>query len=65
VPIEKLTAARPDYLVVSEALMVAEDQGQAIFLHPTMRCLYPAGKRLIVPDVFSICSGPSTPALID
>jgi len=65
VPIEKLIAARPDYLVVSEALTVAEDQGQAIFLHPTMRRLYPAGKRLIVPDVFSICSGPSTPALID
>ena len=65
VPIEKLIAARPDYLVVSEALTVAEDQGQTIFLHPTMRRLYPAGKRLIVPDVFFICPGPSTPTLID
>lgn len=65
VPLEKLVKARPNYLVVSEAIAVAEDQGQALFLHPAVTRLYPPKKRLVIPDVLSICAGPSTPALID
>jgi iron complex transport system substrate-binding protein len=65
VPLEKLIDMRPDYLVVSEALSIAEDQGQALLLHPAITRLYPLEKRLIIPDVLSICAGASTPALID
>lgn len=65
VPLEKLIRARPDYLVVSDLLLSAEDQGQALLLHPAVMQLYPAQKRLLVPDVLAVCSGPATPALID
>lgn len=65
VPLEKFIQARPDYLVVSEAIALAEDQGQALFLHPAVTRLYPPNKRLIIPDALSICAGPATPALIE
>ena len=65
VPLEKLVDMRPDYLVLSGAIAIAEDQGQALLLHPAITRLYPPEKRLIIPDVLSICAGSSTPALID
>ena len=65
VPLEKLVETRPDYLVVSEAIAIAEDQGQALLLHPAITRLYPPKKMLIIPDALSICAGSSTPALID
>lgn len=65
VPLEKLIEARPDYLVVSEAIAFAEDQGQALFLHPAVTRLYPPMRRLIIPDALAICAGPATPALIN
>lgn len=64
VPLEQLVKARPEYLVVSDAIALAEDQGRAFLLHPAVMRLYPAMKRLIIPDVLSICPGPATPALI-
>lgn len=64
-PLEKLVKTRPDYFFVSETIAIAEDQGQALLLHPAITCFYPPKKRLIIPDALSICAGSSTPALID
>lgn len=64
VSLEALVAARPDYLIVSEADQRAEDEGQALLVHPALEALYPAARRLVAPDRLTLCDGPSTPALI-
>lgn len=64
VSLEALVAARPDYLIVSDADQRAEDEGQALLVHPALEALYPPDRRLVVPDRLTLCDGPSTPALI-
>ena len=64
VSLEALVAARPDYLIVSDADQRAEDEGEALLVHPALAALYPPDRRLVAPDRLTICDGPSTPALI-
>lgn len=64
VSLEALVAARPDYLIVSEHEAEAMDQGQAFLAHPALARLWPAARRLVLPDRLTICGGPSTPALV-
>ena len=64
VSMEKLVAARPDYLIVSDADPVAQDQGQAFLLHPALVRLWPPSRRIVAPDRLTICGGPSSAALI-
>ena len=64
VPLEQLVAAHPDFVVVSDSRGEAEDQGTALLQHPALRTLYPAHKRLVLPDRLTICGGPATPDLI-
>ena len=63
--LEALLRARPDYLIVSNADMLAMDQGQAFLAHPALQKLWPREKRLALDDSLSICGGPSTPQMID
>ncbi len=65
VSLETLLMARPDYLIVSQGDFSAMDQGQALLAHPALRAAWPRDKRLVLPDRLTICSGPSTPALIE
>ena len=64
VPLEKLVAAKPDFIIVSDARGQAEDQGTALLQHPALAALYPRDKRLVLPDRLTICGGPATPELI-
>ena len=64
VPLEALIKTKPDFIVVSDPRMKAEDQGTALLQHPALRSLYPARKRLVLPDRLTICGGPATPDLI-
>ena len=64
VTLEALVAARPDYLIVSDEDQRAEDEGEALLVHPALEALYPPERRLVAPDRLTICDGPSTPALI-
>lgn len=65
VTLEALIAARPDYLIVSDEDQRAEDEGQALLVHPALEALYPPERRLVAPERLTICDGPSTPALIE
>lgn len=64
VTLEAILKARPDYLIVSDLDAGAEDQGQAFLQHPALARLYPAARRLVLPDRLTLCGGPSTPDLI-
>ena len=64
-PIEKVIAARPDYLIVADLDASAADQGKELLLHPALAALYPAERRLVSSDPMTLCAGPATPAAID
>lgn len=64
-PLETVIKLRPDLLVVSEEGDIAVDQGQAFLLHPALEKLYPLHKRIAIPDVLTVCDGPSLTAALD
>lgn len=63
--IEKVVAARPDFLIVSDLDASAPDQGKELLLHPALQALYPPSRRLVSSDPMTLCAGPATPAAID
>ena len=65
VPLERLVADPPDYIVVSVAAGHAEDQGSALLAHPALARIYPPTHRIVLPDKLTVCGGPSLPAALD
>jgi iron complex transport system substrate-binding protein len=65
VPLERLVATGPDYLVVASSDAEAEDQGTALLAHPAVMALYPPEKRIVLPEMLTVCAGPSLPAALD
>jgi iron complex transport system substrate-binding protein len=65
VPLEKLIATPPDYLLVSSLAAPAEDQGSALLAHPALAATFPAAKRIALPERLTVCGGPSLPAALD
>jgi iron complex transport system substrate-binding protein len=65
VPLERLVADAPDYLLMSESDRHGLDQGSALLWHPALVAVVPPERRLYVPANLTICSGPSTPHAID
>jgi iron complex transport system substrate-binding protein len=61
VPLERLVAAAPDYIVVSSTSANAEDQGTALLAHPALAALFPPERRIALPDRLTVCAGPATP----
>lgn len=55
--LEAIISVRPDLLLLSEQDDFAEDQGRAFLLHPVLERLYPAEKRLFVPERLTVCGG--------
>ncbi|MFD2184006.1 ABC transporter substrate-binding protein [Rhodoplanes azumiensis] len=56
--LEQIVAAKPDLVLVASALTMAEDQGQAFLLHPALQRLYPPEKRIVIPEMLTVCGGP-------
>ena len=65
VPLEKLVADPPDYVLMSESDRRGVDQGSALLWHPALLAAVPPERRLFVPANLTICGGPSTPHAID
>ena len=65
VPLERIVAARPAFLIVDSPFIKAEDQGSALLAHPALAQLYPAAWRIVLPERLTVCGGPSLPAAID
>ena len=64
VPLEKIVADRPDYLVSIDPGLPAEDQGSALLSHPALTALYPPSRWITVPGRLTVCAGPSLPEAI-
>jgi iron complex transport system substrate-binding protein len=65
VPLERLIANPPDFIVVSAAVKRAEDQGASLLAHPALARIYPPAQRIVLPDKLTVCGGPSLPAALD
>jgi len=57
--LETIVATHPDLVLVTDLQPPAEDQGQALLLHPALAALYPAERRLVVPEQLTMCGGPT------
>ena len=65
VPLERLIANPPDFLVTASLAPPAADQGSALLAHPALLALFPPEKRIVLPERLTVCGGPSLPAAID
>jgi iron complex transport system substrate-binding protein len=63
--LEAIVSLRPDFLLVSDAGDFAEDEGRAFMLHPALERLYPASKRLVIPEKLTVCGGPRLSEALD
>jgi iron complex transport system substrate-binding protein len=65
VPLERIVADPPDYILLSESDPGGVDQGSALLWHPALLAAVPPERRLYVPANLTICGGPATPHAID
>ena len=56
--LESIVALKPDVILISQDDLRAEDQGQAMLLHPAIAQLFPPERRLIIAESLTICGGP-------
>lgn len=63
--LEAVVHLRPDALVLSRDDRQAEDQGQAMILHPALQRLFPPARRIILPEALTICAGPMLAEAMD
>jgi iron complex transport system substrate-binding protein len=55
--LEAIVAAKPDFLLLSEAGERAEDDGRAFLLHPALERFYPPSRRIVIPERLTVCGG--------
>jgi iron complex transport system substrate-binding protein len=65
VSLEKLIALRPDFLAMFSPVAEPDSQGAVYLTHPALRALYPAARRIILPERYTVCGGPSLVAALD
>jgi iron complex transport system substrate-binding protein len=65
VPLEKVVASPPDYIVVASADLAAHDEGSALLAHPALMSLYPENRRIVLPPKLTVCGGPTLPLALD
>ncbi|QCI65120.1 ABC transporter substrate-binding protein [Phreatobacter stygius] len=58
VSLEAIVLLRPDVLVLNGPPARAADQGTALLAHPVLARLYPPDRRIVIPDVLTVCPGP-------
>jgi len=55
--LEAIVNLKPDFILVSEAGDLAEDDGRAFLLHPALERFYPPEKRIVIPERLTVCGG--------
>jgi iron complex transport system substrate-binding protein len=65
VSLETVVYLRPDVLLITGSGEVAEDQGQALLLHPAVQALFPPERRIVIPERLANCGGPELVEAMD
>ena len=63
--LEAIVMLRPDAVLVSRDDDRAEDQGQALMLHPAIADMFPPERRIVMPESLTVCGGPMLVEAID
>jgi iron complex transport system substrate-binding protein len=63
--LEAIIALKPDAVLVSRENLRAEDQGQAMLLHPAIQALFPPERRIVMPESLTVCGGPMLAEAMD
>jgi iron complex transport system substrate-binding protein len=63
--LEAIVKLRPDALLIALDDGTAKDQGQALLLHPAIQALFPAERRIAIPESLTICGGPMLTEAMD
>jgi iron complex transport system substrate-binding protein len=63
--LEQIVYQRPDFLVLTDASNVGQDEGSLTLDHPALVAAVPAARRLHVPTAFTVCGGPSYPDALE
>ena len=63
--LETVISLKPDLLLVTSSSAFAEDQGEALLLHPALERLYPLQRRLVLPERLTVCGGPMLVEALD
>jgi iron complex transport system substrate-binding protein len=56
--LEAIVKLRPDAVLITSENGSAEDQGSAMLLHPAIASLFPPERRIVIPEMLTICGGP-------
>ncbi|MCW5697832.1 MAG: ABC transporter substrate-binding protein [Bauldia sp.] len=63
-PLERLVADPPDFLIVARADLTGADRAAGILVHPALDQVLPPTRRLELPERLTVCGGPSLPEAI-
>ncbi len=56
--LEAVVKLRPDALLITREDGRAEDQGSAMLLHPAIASMFPPERRIVIPELLTVCGGP-------
>jgi iron complex transport system substrate-binding protein len=56
--LEAVISLRPDALLITREDGSAEDQGSAMLLHPAIASMFPPKRRIVIPEMLTVCGGP-------
>lgn len=56
--LEAIVTLKPDAILIAQDDNLAEDQGKAFLLHPSIQNLFPPERRIVIPERLTICGGP-------
>lgn len=65
IALEKFLMLQPDIVFLKDPPSAATDQGAMFLVHPAMRDLYPAQRRVTLPTRYTMCGGPALVAAFD
>lgn len=63
--VEEIVMLRPDAILINRDADRAEDQGQAMLVHPAIADRFPAERRIVLPEALTVCGGPMLVEAID
>ena len=63
--LESIVALRPDVLIIVGEAGMAVDQGSALLQHPALEATLPPSRRIAIPEMLLMCSGPSLIAVVE
>lgn len=63
--LEQIIYQRPDFLILTDAASIGQDEGSRSLEHPALERAVPPARQLHIPAALTVCGGPSYPAALE